>query len=185
MQSPQLRFRFADDSEKRAFERQLTDQLGITEQQHANGWRWVIAEGPRTETYLTPQEVALSLERLMRIKMPYSLGLFAGGLERGELRLSLELATNLRDVLPSRKIVLLKDEAEQPVLYGRDVLAGSIYRIESNLRRGELTVLANRGKEILALGELLCEGNEVRNTPPQRRVIRNLIDKGWYLRKGG
>ncbi len=168
-----------------AFERQLKEQLGITEDQLTNGWRWVVAEGPRTETYLAPRDVAASLELLLMVRMPYSLGLFAGGVEHGELQISLELASKLFYFLPSRKIVLLRDEAEQPVLYGRDVLAGSIHRLERNLRRAELVVLANRAKEILALGELLADADELKHMPPQQRVIRNLIDKGWYLRKGG
>ena len=185
MQSPHLKFRFADSSERAAFQRQANEQLGIDEHQLENGWRWVVAEGPRTETYLTPREVAASLEQLLRVRMPYSVGLFAGGVEQGELQVSLELASNLLHLLPPRKIVLLRDEAEQPVLYGRDVLAGSIYHLERDLRRAELVVLANRAKEILALGELLVDVNELKRAPPQRRVIRNLIDKGWYLRKGG
>ncbi len=180
-----MKFRFAYAEEKAAFERQLKEQLGIAGDQLPNGWRWIIAEGPRTESYVAPHEVASSFERLSRVRMPYSLGLFAGGVERGDLQISLELASNLVHLLPRRKIVILKGEAEQPVLYGRDVLAGSIQHIETTMRRAELVVLANMSQEALALGELIIDARVLREAPPQQRVIRNLIDKGWYLRKGG
>ncbi len=185
MQSSHLKFRFADRSEEAAFARQLKEQLGITKHQLGDGWWWVVVEGPRMETYLAPQEVASSLERLLKIRMPYSLGLFAGGVEHGELQVSLELASSVAHLLPERKMVFLRAEAEQPVLYGRDVLAGSIHHIERNVERGELVVLANGAKEILALGQMLTDADELEHATPKQRVIRNLIDKGWYLRKGG
>ncbi len=185
MQSPHLMFRFADRSEEQSFSRQLKEQLGVEKHQLGDGWRWVIVEGPRMEAYLVPQEVASSLERLLMQRMPYSLGLFAGGVDHGELQVSLELASRLGHFLPKRKLVLLRDEAEQPVLYGRDVLAGSIRHIESSINRGELVVLANGAREILALGQMLSDSDELVRATLKQRVIRNLIDKGWYLRKGG
>jgi ribosome biogenesis protein Nip4 len=180
-----LKFRFAECSEEEAFSRQLKEQLAVTEDQVGEDWRWVIAEGPRIEVYLAPQHVASSLERLLKIRMPYSLGLFAGGMEHGELQVSLELASSLTHLLPKRKMVLLSDEAEQPVLYGRDVLAGSVQFIEGHVRMGELIVLANEAGEILALGQMLLDAPKLKRAAPKQRVIRNLIDKGWYLRKGG
>ncbi|SRR5712692_1621227 len=178
-------FRFANRSEEPAFSRQLKEQLGVDKHQLGEGWRWVIVEGPRKEAYLAPQEVASSLERLLKQRMPYSLGLFAGGVDHEELQVSLELASSLGHFLPKRKLVLLRDEAEQPVLYGRDVLAGSIQHIERNVNRGELVVLANRASEILALGQMLSNADELVRATLKQRVVRNLIDKGWYLRKGG
>lgn len=185
MQSPHLKFRFADRSEEQAFARHLKEQLAVDKHQLGNHWQWVIVEGPRIEAYLAPKELASSLEKLLKQRMPYSLGLFAGRVDHGKLQVSLELASKLADSLPKRKIVLLRDEAEQPVLYGRDVLAGSIKHIERNVKRGELVALANAAREILALGQTLDEANELAKAKPKQRAIRNLIDKGWYLRKGG
>ncbi len=185
MQSPHLKFRFAEHSEEAAFLRQLHDQLGVTREQLGEGWRWVIAEGPRVEAYLAPPEVASSLQRLLKVRMPYSLGLFAGRVDHGELQVSLELATRLMSSLPKRKMVLLRDEAEQPVLYGHDVLAGSIQQIERDVRRRELVILANERGEILALGQMLDDAAKLSRAALKGRAIRNLIDKGWYLRKGG
>ncbi len=180
-----MKFRFADRSEEAAFLKHLKEQLGVTQHQLGDAWRWVVAEGPRIEAYLAPPEVTSSLERLLKVRMPYSLGLFAGGVEHGELRVSLELASCLVQSLPKRKMVLLKDEAEQPVLYGRDVLAGSIHYFDRDLRRGELVVLAGKMREILALGQMLSDATKLERVARKGRVIRNLIDKGWYLRKGG
>lgn len=185
MQSPHLKFSFADASKGAAFARQLKEQLGIEESQLQENWSWVVAEGPRTEAYLTPPEVASSLEKLLKNRMPYSLGLFAGGVERERLQVSLELASYFAGILPDRKLVTLKNEAEQPVLYGRDVLAGSIQHIEKTVRKRELIALTSQQEEILALGEMLADAQDLQRAAPNQRVIRNLIDKGWYLRKGG
>ncbi len=180
-----MKFSFADDAEEAAFMRELRAQLGITGAQLQNEWHWVVAKGPRMEAYLVPRGVSSSLERLLKARMPYSLGLFAGGVQGRRLHVSLELTTHFANLLPARKVVILKAEAEQPVLYGRDVLAGSIQHVDATVRKGELVVLANRVREILALGKMLIEASDIKHEASTRRVVRNLIDKGWYLRKGG
>ncbi len=180
-----MKFRFASSDEGRAFAEQLENQLGIAGAQLPDSSYWVLAEGPRTEAYLASEAVRSSLERLWKVRMPYSLGLFAGGVQRGRLSPSLELVSYLTNVLPEGKIVFLNEQAEQPVLYGHDVLAGSIKRIERTVRKGELVALANSLREILALGMMLIDAQSVKHAARSRRVIRNLIDKGWYLRKGG
>lgn len=186
MQSSGLKFRLASRDEVAAFRGQLKDQLGVTEaQQLPDSLSWILAEGPRTEAYLVSEAMRSSLGRLWKVRMPYSLGLFAGGVQRERLSPSLELISYLTDVLPEGKIVFLKEQAEQPVLYGRDVLAGSVEKIERAVGKGELVALANNLREILALGSMLTDAQSVKHAAPSQRVIRNLIDKGWYLRKGG
>jgi ribosome biogenesis protein Nip4 len=102
-----------------------------------------------------------------------------------KLNVSLELASHFGKNIRAEKLVLLKVEAEQPILYGHDVLAGSILKISADAGKDELVVLANSSREILALGRLLTDASAIKHFVPTQRVIRNLIDKGWYLRKGG
>ncbi len=52
---------------------------------------------------------------------------------------------------------------------------------------GYLTVVANRGLEILGLAKPLINIEDAINKGAKKDVIalKNVIDKGWYLRKGG
>jgi hypothetical protein len=77
LQSTNVKFNFADTAEEEWLADEVYQQLGL-EAGVYNGWRWVLAEGPRVEAYLVPSRVASSLERLWNSRMPYSLGLFAG-----------------------------------------------------------------------------------------------------------
>ncbi len=184
MQPAHLEFRFVEAGEGGWLSKQIQSQLGVGGPA-AVGWRWVVTSGPRVEVYLVPANVASSYERLLRARMPYFLGLFVGILQGRKLNVSLELASYVSRQLPARKIVILTSEAEQPILYGRDVLAGSVGHIDRGVKKDELVVLENTQNEVLALGKMLMDAKGAELAAPHQRVIRNLIDKGWYLRKGG
>lgn len=162
----------------------MRSEIGV-QLQTGSEWRWIVTEGPRQEVYLTPSQVASKFEELARTRMPYSLGLFMGGIQGGRLHVSLEAASYHAPAIPESKLVLVADEAEQPILYGRDVLAGSIRRINDDLPKADTVVIANNSKEILALGMLLMDAGRVGSLDAKHRCIKTLIDKGWYLRRGG
>jgi len=124
-----------------------------------------------------------------RIKQkPYSIGLFAGSITKRKGKLKLKIGLDLMEFLAQRlrrNIVIVNDHAAMLFLYGRDIMLNSIVDILPPI--GYLTVVANRGLEILGLAKLLINIEGAINKGAKKDVIalKNVIDKGWYLRKGG
>ena len=70
----------------------------------------------------------------------------------------------------SKNYIVINDKSETLFLYGRDIFKSSI--IEMN-GAGRVAVL-NEQRELLGIGNY--GGGD---------IIKNIVDKGWYLRKGG
>ena len=69
-----------------------------------------------------------------------------------------------------KNYVIVNKKGETLFLYGRDVFKSSILEINGG---GKVAVF-NKNKELLGVGNY--GGGD---------IIKNIIDKGWYLRKGG
>lgn len=116
----------------------------------------------------------MTLKVLRRIKKePYFAGLHIGEIKRNRFTLALEGASLLAP--HAKKKVYVSDEAEQLILYGRDVFQKSILRFERSLKRGDSCLILNKRGEALAIGKFKSDGI----------LVENVIDKGWYLREGG
>ncbi len=121
----------------------------------------------RREIYITTSEVKRVLGAMERD--PYSVGLYIGEVKNGKFFLGLEGA-NLIAPYTKKKVVVNKS-AEQLVLYGRDVFSKSVVDF-STCRQNEKCLLVNSSGEPLGIGLV------------EKDMVKNLMDRGWYLRKG-
>jgi|TARA_B100001971_G_C18148745_1_gene514604 60S ribosome subunit biogenesis protein NIP7 len=123
----------------------------------------------RKEIFILKKETR---EVLCKIKhQPYFAGLFIGEIKREKFYLSLEGGSLITPY--SNKLIKINDKAEQLVLYGRDVFINSILKYKKNsLIKGSKYLIVNKKNEFLAIGKF------------DGKIIKNLHDKGWYLRKG-
>ena len=86
-----------------------------------------------------------------------------------------------------RSIIVINDWGERLVLYGRDVLAGSIIDIYPPIYKGSNVIIVNRNFEFIGIGKSLYSFKEImklRENNPQKVVVKNKRDLGWYLRRG-
>lgn len=126
------------------------------------------AHNGRKEVFALNKE---ALDVLLRMKHePYFAGLYLGEIKGGEFHLGLEGGALLAG--HASKTITVDDKVEQLVLYGRDVFINSILKYGHPLEQGDKCLILNRNGEFLAVGRL--RGN----------IVENLLDKGWYLRKG-
>ncbi len=121
----------------------------------------------RREVYATTREVE-NVKKAMQ-RDPYSVGLYIGEIKKGRFFLGLEGAYFLAS--HTEKKVVVDENAEQLVLYGRDVFSKSVVDF-SACRPGDRCLMVNTRGEPLGIG--LVEDD----------MIKNLMDRGWYLRKG-
>ncbi|MCL5788256.1 MAG: hypothetical protein M1357_00360 [Candidatus Marsarchaeota archaeon] len=100
----------------------------------------------------------------------YSAGIFGGAFRDDSFKISLDLAEHLYLKRVMHKTVVISGSDAQSFLYGRSVRVSH----KHGLPTGKLLVLSEQGYA-LGLGRL-AEGSD---------LLENLIDKGWYLRRGG
>lgn len=107
---------------------------------------------------------------------PYALGTVIGDIKDGWFRLGLEGAYLLGPLAQNRYAVV-NEKAESLFLYGRDVIGPSV--VEWKAKKGNSVLVLNEKRECIGMGRLV---EEPRNT--SRTAIKNVRDRGWYVREG-
>jgi len=140
----------------------------------------VVGEGKIKEVFLVPKEVYNILDRTREIRMPYYLGLFFGEIN-GDFKISLE-GLWLISKYGREKGVVVSEKGEQLFLYGRDILEESIIKVGSLVRPGKKVIVLNKFYEPLGLGIIAKLFDKPTGKP--KTIVKNILDRGWYLRKG-
>ncbi|MFQ5814906.1 MAG: PUA domain-containing protein [Candidatus Hydrothermarchaeaceae archaeon] len=152
--------------ERRAL-RELGNEFGVDIDEVLGDKTLLMALDGRREIYATIQEVVDVLDALGR--NPYSVGLYIGEVKRGRFFLGLEGAYLFAS--HTDKKIVVDDNAEQLVLYGRDVFSKSVVDF-SACGHGDRCLMVNTKGEPLGIGRV------------ETGMVKNLMDRGWYLRKG-
>ncbi len=137
------------------------------------------------EVILYSSEVALISEKISKIqlrKMLYFAGLPIGKLNK-KFKIMPPLLWIIKDYAKNK--VWVNEKAEQLFLYGRDIFASSIMKIEQGLRRRDLVIVLSKLNEPLGLGKMLVDAKYIslRDTDDDFVAVKNLMDMGWYIRK--
>ncbi len=163
--------------------------------------RMIALSGPYSELYVVNEEQFMFILNILNNtnRHPYCAGIYVAKIdkkvngkepiEEKDIRISLTFAELVFTKFNLRKsIVVINDWGEKLALYGRDIMAGSIIDMYPPILKGKLVIIANRINEFIGFGTPLYNYNEIiklRNKQPTQIVIRNEVDLGWYLRKGG
>ncbi len=136
------------------------------------GYALLVHELSYREVYVFSDPMVLRVaEQLSARRNVYFAGIFAGSFRSGRFRLGLDLAEHLYRLGRLSSIVKVDYEGEQRFLYGRD-LEG--LTLPEKLPHSGVVVVVNEVGDVLGLGRY-----DERST----RLV-NLVDKGWYLRRG-
>jgi ribosome biogenesis protein Nip4 len=104
-------------------------------------------------------------------KDPYCVGMSIGEIRKGKFEFGLEGGTFIAPY--ARNKVVVDKKGEQLVLYGRDIFHSSVIK-GKKLKEGDKCVVVNEIGEAIALGKVM----------KNRVFVKNLKDKGLYLRRG-
>jgi len=99
----------------------------------------------------------------------YFAGIYGGSFKNKKFKLSLDLAEHLYRLGKLNNTLVVNDRLAAKFLYGKDITLERIADKES------LFLILNTKKDVLGIGKTVVGS----------RVIINLVDKGWYLRRGG
>ncbi len=146
-----------------------------------------IFEGYFNEVYGVKPSFKYIIDKLQkRGKHPYALGLHMGRFRRNKFIPSLELGYMVSR--STNACVIVNTEGEKNFLYGKDLLIKSIIDVKSPIQKGQIVILLNREEEYIGLGKALESITKKNNriiTKQTGFIIKNIVDLGWYLRRGG
>ncbi len=144
--------------------------------------RFIIGEGNWRELFIVNPS---TYELLINNEMisPYSVGLGFGEYKKSGLLLSLGGGGILCS--QTEKKAVIDEKAEQLFLFKRDILSKSILQITKDVNIGDKVIVVNTKNEFLGVGKLEQILDDIINHKDTRSIaLKNIIDLGWYLRKG-
>ena len=143
---------------------------------------FIVGEGKQRELFISNKAVDKFFEKNPKIS-PYSIGLGFGEFKKEEVFLTLSGASIIAQ--ETFKQIKINQEAEQLFLYRRNILCKSILELDFSLSKNEKVMVLNKSGDFLGIGKLKISGKEIfleKNF--EKTAIENILDLGWYLRKG-
>ena len=142
----------------------------------------IIGEGKWKEIFLVSDKMIKIVEAIADKKQPYSLGMQIGELDKNKkFKLSLEAVFEIVK-FTSHKIQLTAKGA-QTILYGRNISFSAVDKICYEARKGDYAILLDENGFPIGLGKILHDFAKMQLNR-FKICIKNIIDLGWYLRKG-
>jgi 60S ribosome subunit biogenesis protein NIP7 len=124
------------------------------------------------------------IEQLMADMVdPYSLGLVIGEMRKQFIPSMAGADLFARYSKRNKLYIVVNENAEKLVLYGRDIMGESIVEASSILPENELVILLNTSFEAIAIGRTRFSGSLL--WQKGRVTVTTLADAGYYLRDEG
>jgi ribosome biogenesis protein Nip4 len=143
---------------------------------------FIIGEGNWKEVFIT-NSATMAIVMNRKNITPYSTGLGIGEIKKNDLLLSLSGGYFISEY--SNKKAIISPESEQLFLYMRDIHCKSIISINEELSIEDKVLIANSYNDYLGLGKIVIPISDFKKTDNEDEIaIKNIIDLGWYLRKG-
>ena len=135
--------------------------------------------------YLITEEINKVLKRFQQTIDIISAGIYLGFIVRGKFFLSLEGAEILlkEELVPEQRFIKVNKEGEKAILYGNQIEKKMILDPSSNLKKNSLILIFNQLNELIALGNVVVELENFEIFNERDILIKNLVDKGYYLRR--
>ena len=142
----------------------------------------ILMIGKWKEILLVTNQMVKIFQEIKNYRNPYFMGVHLGDIKRNKFKISLEGITLIAHHIDDKSI--LSESGEKKVLYGRDLTKRDLYYIPKQIKTDDLSILINRNEEALALGKYLFNRKKIGTLGDKDKIIKNVIDKGWYLRRG-
>ncbi|MHA1129347.1 MAG: hypothetical protein ACTSQQ_00950 [Candidatus Helarchaeota archaeon] len=178
-----IQFRKISSNELKLMTRQLKEAFNLRDLKSLWGNSdLIVSEGQWIEIFLVPAQLSKVFQQINTYRKPYFIGSHIGEISKRQFKISLEGITLISEHVGKKTV--LNNKGEKIVLYGRDLSKDEVLQIPRNIQRNDLSILINEHREALALGKYLVDGDRINTVSKTQKIIKNVIDKGWYLRKG-
>jgi ribosome biogenesis protein Nip4 len=133
------------------------------------------------EIYLVPNQLERYLHLIKDSKTIQHTGIYFGFFKRTEFLLSLEGAEYLYSEFFEKNLIKLKtitvtEEAAKSFLYGNMLKPEDFMQSPKNLNRKDVIFVLNHLHQLIGIGYIYKRNDRVE--------LRNLVDYGYYIRRG-
>jgi ribosome biogenesis protein Nip4 len=122
------------------------------------------------------------MEKIALLKQPSYAGIIIGEL-RKHFSLSIEGANLVSKISKQFPYIIVNEEAEKSILYGKNVYSRSIKSISKIVNENEFVIILNQKREVIAIGKTRFADNIL--SQKDKIAVTTLIDAGMYLRNEG
>ena len=165
---------------------QLSPKI-VTYLQERSTLLYISISGNKNENliYLITENHKKALIHFQKNAKIISAGTYLGFIVRRQFFLSLEGAELLlgEKLIPEQRIVQVNIEGEKAILYGNPIEKKMILDFSSNLKKDSFILILNQLNELIALGNVELELENFKLFNERDILIKNLVDKGYYLRR--
>lgn len=123
------------------------------------------------------------IEKAVQVMDPYSAGLAIGELKKQFIPSIAGADLFARYGERNKFYIVVGDQAEKLVLYGRDIMGESIVTASDALDENELVIVLNKALDAIAVGRTRFAGNLL--FQKGRVTVTTIADAGYYLREEG
>jgi 60S ribosome subunit biogenesis protein NIP7 len=125
------------------------------------------------------------IEKAIQPMDPYSAGLAIGELKKQFIPsiAGADLFARYGERKNNKYYIMVGDQAEKLVLYGRDIMGESIVEASDALDENELVIVLNTSFEAIAVGRTRFAGKSL--FQKGRVTVSTIADAGYYLREEG
>lgn len=174
-----LKFKLLDGSKKEGLIKYLNYFDESIFHKITNTHKIVITEGNKTEYYLVSNQIFKTYKKLKEISNPYCVGIYFGRIKNGQFAISLRGIQIINEF--TNKKIQLNEIGELKFIYGKNINDKYIQKIYSDFKIEDLIIIVNYLGETLGLGKAITP---VKQNSNKNIMIKNMLDLGWYLRKG-
>ena len=86
-------------------------------------------------------------------------------------------------VFSHKDFILINEKGEKSILYGNDLLKKMIEKVPDSFKMKEFLLVLNQKQELIAICSTQCDSISYKDLKLENTVAKNLVDKGYYLRK--
>jgi 60S ribosome subunit biogenesis protein NIP7 len=122
-------------------------------------------------------------EMMIQMVQPYSLGLAIGELKKQFIPSVAGADLFARYGVRNKFYIVVGDQAEKLVLYGRDIMGESIVEASDALNENELVIVLNKTLDAIAVGRTRFAGSSL--FQKGKVTVTTIADAGYYLREEG
>ena len=135
--------------------------------------------------YLVSCENSTILEEKIKNENINTAGIYFGFIKKGIFHLSLEGAEFFLDenLIPIQFILSVTNKGEKAILYGNPIIKRMIFNIPSDLQKDTILLVINESRKLIALARSEIDYSNYNLLNQGDLVAKNLVDKGYYLRK--
>ena len=135
--------------------------------------------------YFAPKSLTKLIDNFQSGITISSVGVYFGFIKKNRFFLSLEGTEFLYKlkVFDKKKQLIVNDDGEKSILYGNHIIKRFLRKIPKDLKKNNFLLVFNNSNELISIAFSQVNFESISNLKPNDIIAKNLLDKGYYLRK--